>query len=212
MRLIKQQINYKLYLVTDQDVVGNRDLIHSIEESIQGGATIVQLREKNCSSLEFYELALKVKEITSKYNVPLIINDRLDIALAVKADGLHIGQEDLPLLVARKLVGEDMIIGVSATTLEEAMLAQKQGADYVGIGSMYPTSTKLDAKHVSLENLRLIREAITIPIVGIGGISEANVSELMEINIDGVAIVSAILGKENIKLATDVLSKLVNKY
>ncbi|WP_179887124.1 thiamine phosphate synthase [Bacillus sp. AFS088145] len=211
MAIIKSKIDYKLYLVTDRDVLGSRELVQSVEEAIKGGTTIVQIREKNCSSLDFYKIAMQVKEVTSKYNVPLIINDRLDIALAIKADGLHIGQEDLPLTVARKIVGEDMIIGVSASTLEEAMIAQEQGADYVGIGSVYPTSTKLDAKYLALDELRRIREAVKIPIVGIGGINEKNVSELMETNIDGVAIVSAILGKEDIKSAAEHLSMLVNK-
>ncbi|MEH7348080.1 thiamine phosphate synthase [Gottfriedia acidiceleris] len=211
MAIIKSKIDYKLYLVTDRDVLGSRDLVQSVEEAIQGGTTIVQIREKNCSSLDFYQVAMQVKEVTSKYNVPLIINDRLDIALAIKADGLHIGQEDLPLTVARKIVGEDMIIGVSASTLEEAMIAQEQGADYIGIGSVYPTSTKLDAKYLPLDELRRIREAVKIPIVGIGGINEKNVSELMETDIDGVAIVSAILGKEDIKAAAEHLSMLVNK-
>lgn len=203
MSVLRSKVDYKLYLVTDRDVLGERDLIQSVEAAIKGGTTIVQLREKNCSSKDFYELALKVKEVTLKYNIPLIINDRLDIALAIEADGLHIGQEDLPLTVARKIVGKDMIIGVSATTLEEALLAQKQGADYVGIGSVYPTNTKLDAKPVSLEELHVIREAISIPIVGIGGINEDNVIDLMKTKIDGVAIVSAILGKEDIKAAAE---------
>jgi len=203
MSVLRDKVDYKLYLVTDRDVLGERDLIRSVEDAIKGGATIVQLREKNCSSVDFYELALKVKEVTLKYGVPLIINDRLDIALAIEADGLHIGQEDLPLTVAKKIVGKDMIIGVSATTLEEALLAQEQGADYVGIGSVYPTSTKLDAKSVSLEQLHLIREAISIPIVGIGGINEENVTDLMKTKIDGVAIVSAILGQEDIKSAAE---------
>lgn len=211
MAITKNKIDYKLYLVTDRDVLGSRNLVNAVEEAIKGGTTIVQIREKNCSSLDFYQVAMQVKEVTSKYNVPLIINDRLDIALAIKADGLHIGQEDLPLTVARKIVGEDMIIGVSATTLEEAVLAQEQGADYVGIGSMYPTSTKLDAKPVTFNDLRAIRKAVKIPIVGIGGITADNVSELMETNIDGVAIVSAILGKEDIKEAAEKFIGNINK-
>jgi thiamine-phosphate pyrophosphorylase len=205
----KKSIDYRLYLVTDRNVLGNRDLIQSVEEAIQGGATVVQLREKNCSSLDFYHLALQLKEVTSKYGVPLIINDRLDIALAVKADGLHIGQEDLPLTVVKTIVGDDMIIGVSANTLEEALLAEKQGADYVGIGAVYPTDTKLDADYVTLDDLRSIRKAISIPIVGIGGINEENVVEVMETNIEGVAIVSAILGKQDIKHATEELLKKI---
>ena len=207
----KKSIDYKLYLVTDRNVLRNRDLIQSVEAAIQGGATIVQLREKNCSSLDFYNLAVKLKEVTSKYDVPLIINDRLDIALAVKADGLHIGQEDLPLTVVKEIVGDDMIIGVSTNTLEEALLAEKQGADYVGIGAVYPTDTKLDADYVTLDDLRLIRKAISIPIVGIGGINEENVVNIMGTDIDGVAIVSAILGKQDIKHATKEMLQKMNK-
>jgi thiamine-phosphate pyrophosphorylase len=206
----KKPIDYKLYLVTDRNVLGDRDLIQSVEEAILGGATVVQLREKNCSSLDFYNLAVKLKGMTSKYGVPLIINDRLDIALAVKADGLHIGQEDLPLTVVKTIVGDDMLIGVSANTLEEALLAEKQGADYVGIGAVYPTDTKLDADYVTLDDLRSIREAISIPIVGIGGINEENIVEIMETNIEGVAIVSAILGKKDIKDATKELLQKLN--
>lgn len=205
-----KSIDYKVYLVTDRDVLGSRDLVEAVEESILGGATIVQLREKKCSSLDFYHLASKVKGITTKYGVPLIINDRLDIALAIKADGLHIGQEDLPLPVVRSIVGEEMIIGVSAATLEEAVLAEKQGANYLGIGSMYQTNTKLDADYVTLDELKVIREAISIPIVGIGGINEENIKELMSTNIEGVAIVSAILGKENIREATEMLLQKIN--
>ena len=207
----KKSIDYKLYLVTDRNVLGKRDLIQSVEEAIQGGATIVQLREKDCSSLDFYNLAVKLKGITSEYGVPLIINDRLDIALAIKADGLHIGQEDLPLTVVKTIVGEEMIIGVSANTLEEALLAEKQGADYVGIGAVYPTDTKLDVDYVTLDDLRLIRKEISIPIVGIGGINEENVVEVMGTNIEGVAIVSAILAKQDIKHATKELLQKINK-
>ncbi|MBP0725676.1 thiamine phosphate synthase [Bacillus sp. RG28] len=206
----KKSIDYKLYLVTDRNVLGNRDLIQSVEEAIQGGATVVQLREKNCSSLDFYNLAIKLKKVTSKYGVPLIINDRLDIALAVKADGLHIGQEDLPLTVVKTIVGDDMIIGVSANTLEEALLAEKQGADYVGIGAVYPTDTKLDADYLTLDDLRSIRKAISIPIVGIGGINEKNAVEVMGTNIEGVAIVSAILGKQDVKQAAQELLRKIN--
>lgn len=198
-----RNVDYTLYLVTDREVLKGRDLIKSIEDSILGGVTLVQLREKNVTSREFYEIALKVKEVTSKYNVPLIINDRLDIALAVDADGLHIGQKDLPALEARKLLGKDKILGVSAATLEEALKAEKDGADYLGVGAVFSTSTKNDARDVSFETLSNITSSVNVPVVAIGGINENNVAELKGSNINGVAVVSCILGKEDIKEASN---------
>lgn len=195
--------DYTLYLVTDRDVLRGRDLIKCIEESILGGVTLVQLREKNVTSREFYEIAIKVKEVTSKYNVPLIINDRLDIALAIDADGLHIGQKDLPASVARKILGKDKILGVSAATLKEAIKAEKDGADYLGVGAVFSTSTKKDTRDVSYETLSSITASVNIPVVAIGGINENNVTKLKGSNIDGIAVVSCILGKEDVKGAAE---------
>ncbi|GIM29605.1 thiamine-phosphate synthase [Clostridium polyendosporum] len=196
-------INYKLYLVTDRKIIGERDFVWAIEQAILGGATLVQLREKDLSTLQFYNVAKDVKELTSKYNIPLIINDRLDIALAVDADGLHIGQDDMPLEIARKLLGEGKIIGLSTSTIEEAKLAQEQGADYIGVGAVFPTTTKNDADAVSLEQLKEIKETVKIPVVAIGGINEENYKLPMNCGIDGVAVISAILGKSNIKAAAE---------
>ncbi|SHI04095.1 thiamine phosphate synthase [Clostridium intestinale] len=205
---MKSNIDYTLYLVTDRDVLKGRDLCEAIEASIKGGVTLVQLREKDISSLDFYNLAVAVKKITDKYNVPLIINDRIDIALAVDAAGVHVGQSDIPANVARKIIGEYKILGISAATLEEAKLAEAEGADYLGIGAVFPTDTKKDARSVSIELLGEIKKSLTVPVVGIGGISQNNAELLKESKIDGIAVVSAILGKEDIEQAAkDMLMK-----
>lgn len=206
-----KNVDYKLYLVTDRDVLKGKDLIKSIEESILGGVTLVQLREKNVTSREFYEIALEVKKVTSKYNVPLIINDRLDITLAVDADGLHIGQKDLPAKEARKILGEEKILGVSAATLEEALKAERDGASYLGVGAVFSTSTKKDTRDVSYEILSNIARSVNIPIVAIGGINENNITELKGSNISGVAVVSCILGKEDVKEAANRMKNLLEK-
>jgi thiamine-phosphate pyrophosphorylase len=208
---MKSNIDYSLYLVTDRDVLKDKDLYLALEEAIKGGVTLVQLREKHLSSLEFYNTALKVKEITDKYNVPLIINDRLDIALAVDAAGVHLGQNDMPASAARKLIGPDKILGVSAATIEEAKIAERDGADCIGVGAMFPTDTKQDARAVSGELLKEIKKSITIPVVAIGGINENNIKQLKTANIDGVAIVSAILGKADIKAAAERMKALIEE-
>lgn len=198
---MKNNIDYTLYLVSDRDVLKGRDLCEAIEQSIKGGVTLVQLREKDISSLDFYNLAVSVKKITDKHNVPLIINDRIDIALAVDAAGVHVGQSDIPTKVARKIIGEDKILGISAATLEEAKLAEAEGADYLGIGAVFPTDTKKDARSVSIELLGEIKKSLTVPVVGIGGINENNAELLKQSKIDGIAVVSAILGKDDIEQA-----------
>ena len=204
-----KNVDYTLYLVTDRDVLRGRDLIKCIEDSILGGVTLVQLREKNVTSREFYEIAIKVKEVTSRYNIPLIINDRLDIALAIDADGLHIGQKDLPASVARKILGKDKILGVSAATLQESLKAEKDGADYLGVGAVFSTSTKKDTRDVSYETLSSITSSVNIPVVAIGGINEKNVTKLKESNIDGIAVISCILGKEDVKGAAE---KMLDRF
>lgn len=202
-----RNINYELYLVSDRDVLDGRDFIRSLEEAILGGVTLIQLREKNATSSEFYNLAVKAKELTSKYNIPLIINDRLDIALAVDADGVHVGQDDMPANIVRDILGEDKIIGVSTATLEEALKAIEDGADYIGVGALFPTDTKTDTRIVTLDQLKNIKENISIPVVGIGGINENNIKSVSDTGIDGVAIVSAILGKQDIREAAVKLYK-----
>jgi thiamine-phosphate pyrophosphorylase len=204
----KPAIDYRLYLVTDQGVLRDQSLVEKIETAIQGGVTIVQLREKQLDSRAFYDLALDVKQITDRYDVPLIINDRLDIALAVNAAGLHVGQNDLPANVARKLLGEDKILGVSSATLDEAVQAEQDGADYVGFGSFYPTLTKNDTRGVTIDQLHKINEKINIPIVAIGGINEKNARTLIASGANGIAVVSAILGKSNSKDAAKNLIRI----
>lgn len=190
----------KFYLVTDSDILRGRDFYNCIEEALKGGVTMLQLREKNASGKEFLEKAIKLRELTKKYNVKFIINDRVDIAMLCDADGVHVGQSDIPANKVRELIGEDKIVGVSARTVEEALTAKENGADYLGVGAMFTTRTKLDAKSVSIEKLKEIKELIKLPVVAIGGLSLSNIDKLKECNVDGYAVVSAILGAENIKL------------
>ena len=207
---MKKNIGYSLYLVTDRDVVMDTDIYTGVEDAIKGGVTVVQLREKRIGTLEFYNIAVKIKSITDKYEIPLIINDRIDIALAVDCAGVHLGQNDMPAGIARSVMGNNKIIGVSASTLEEAQKAEKDGADYVGVGAMFPTTTKEDAKAVSIKCLKEIKEGVSIPVVAIGGINEKNVELLLPANIDGIAVVSAILGKKNAKTAAEKLFMSAN--
>ena len=202
-------IDYSLYLVTDGGLLGGKDLLATVEQAIQGGVTVVQIREKHLSSRDFFQVALAVKAVTDKYQVPLIVNDRADIALAVDAAGLHLGQEDLPLAEARRLLGPDKIIGVSAATLEEALLAQSQGADYLGVGAIFPTNTKDDADSVSLIQLQNIKAGIKIPIVAIGGINGSNIQSVMETGVDGAAVVSAIIAATDPGAAAGKLQQLI---
>lgn len=205
----KSKVNYGVYLVTDRKVLKGRKLVEAIEESIKGGAGIVQLREKNISTREFLNIAKEVKGLTDRYDIPLIINDRLDIALAVNASGVHLGQEDIPCKKAREILGEDMIIGVSAHNLEEALKAEEDGADYIGCGAVFNTSTKKDTTNIKIGDIKKIREHINIKMVAIGGISEKNINQLEGTGIDGVAVVSAILSKDDIKKATEELLEFI---
>lgn len=205
---MKPKIDYSIYLVTDRDLMSTKTLEEAVEQAIIGGCTLVQLREKDCSSLDFYSTAVKIKEITDKYNVPLLINDRLDIALAVDAAGVHVGQSDLPVSVVRKIIGEDKIIGISAGTLEEALKGQKDGADYLGVGAMYATGTKKDANPTSMEELKKIKENVSLPIVVIGGINKERVKDFKGTGIDGLAIVSAIISQKDIAEATTILKRV----
>lgn len=205
---MKPKIDYSIYLVTDRDLMSTKTLEEAVEQAIIGGCTLVQLREKDCSSLDFFNTAVKIKEITDKYNVPLLINDRLDIALAVDAAGVHVGQSDLPVSFVRKIIGEDKIIGISAGTLEEALQGQKDGADYLGVGAMYATGTKKDANPTSMEELKKIRDAVSLPIVVIGGINEERIKDFKGTGIDGLAIVSAIIAQVDIAEAARKITKL----
>ncbi|KMT23206.1 thiamine phosphate synthase [Clostridium cylindrosporum] len=190
---------FNLYLVTDSSILNGRDFYNCIEEALKGGVTTLQLREKDASGKEFLEKAIKLRELTNRYNVKFIINDRVDIALICSADGVHIGQSDLPANEVRKLIGEDKLLGVSARTLEEAIEAEENGADYVGVGAVFGTKTKKDAKDVSLETLESIKSNVNIPIVAIGGLTLNNIDILKPYDIEGYAVISAILGAANIK-------------
>ena len=194
-----------LYAVSDSMWLNGRTLPEVIRESLEGGATFMQIREKNLPYDEFLALAKEVKKVTDEFQVPYVVNDEVEIAKAIDADGVHIGQSDKALVDARKILGPDKIIGVSAQTVDQAVEAQKNGADYLGVGSIFTTSTKLDADDVSLETLRAICDAVSIPVVAIGGIKEDNILDLKGTNVDGVAIVSGIFGAENIKEATSKL-------
>lgn len=190
--------NLKLYLVTDNDILGERDFYKCIEDAIKGGVTMVQLREKDASGKEFLEKAFKLREITRKYNVPFIINDRVDIAIICHADGVHVGQSDIDAKFVRSLIGENKILGVSARNLNEAKKAKENGANYIGVGAIYSTSTKLDAKSVSYETVEEIKKILDIPIVLIGGINLKNLENLKKLNCDGYAVVSSILKEKDI--------------
>ena len=204
----KEDIDYSVYLVTDRRNKTDEEFLNIIEEAIKGGTTIVQLREKTASTKEFYDLALKVKEITSRYDVPLLINDRIDIALAVDSEGVHIGQDDMPAGIAREIIGEDKILGVSASTVEEAKKAEIDSADYIGSGAVFPTATKDDADSVSEEELKEIVDSIDIPVVAIGGITVENAHTLKGSGIAGFSVVSAIMSAEDPKEASEKLKEI----
>jgi len=206
--LNNSKVEYSLYLVTDG---GTRDIdgfCEKVARAIAGGVTLLQLREKTATSREFFELALRVKEIARKVRVPLIINDRLDIALAVDADGLHVGQEDLPVAVARRLLGPDKILGATAATVADALAAQEAGANYLGSGAVYPTGTKPGKAVLPMERLMQIKNAVRIPVVAIGGITAENISFVRRSGVDGVAVVSAIMDSSDPSAAARELRKL----
>ncbi len=188
-----------LYAVTDRMWTGKQSLYEQVEAALEGGVTCVQLREKELSEEEFLQEAFEIKELCHKYNVPFFINDNVDIAIKCGADGIHVGQEDMAAGAVRALVGENMIIGVSVHSVEEALEAVKNGADCLGVGAMFSTSTKLDADVLSKKTLSDICNAVDIPVVAIGGLNKNNISELSGTGVDGVALVSAIFAVEDIK-------------
>lgn len=189
---MKIRPDYSLYLVTDRKMLKTPSLEECVERALEGGMTVVQLREKNCSSKEFYDLGCKLRTLTRKFGVPLIINDRLDIALAVEADGVHLGQSDLDPEVVRRIVGDDMIIGATAHSLAEAEAAQRSGADYIGVGAFRVSPTKPSVNVISPSELALIRERVSLPMVVIGGI-DVEATRLLAGRADGIAVSSAIM-------------------
>ncbi|TEB12689.1 Thiamine-phosphate synthase [Pelotomaculum sp. FP] len=202
-------VDYSVYLVTDRGILGGRDLFKAVEESIIGGASLIQLREKDISSRDFYNLAVRLKDLVNSYDVPLIINDRLDIALAVDADGLHIGQDDIPLRIARGIIGPNKIIGYSVSNLEQALFGEKNGADYLGAGPVYATGSKADAGlPIGLGTLKTIKERVSMPVVAIGGVGITNISEVKKTGVDGISVISAILGNQDIAEAAKNITEL----
>ncbi len=203
--------DYTLYLVTDRSLMSTATLIEAVEQAILGGCTMIQLREKNISSLDFYRQSVEVKKVTEQYHVPFIINDRVDIAIAVNADGVHIGQSDIPAAIARDLIGTDMLLGVSAASVKEAVQAANDGADYLGVGAMFPTGTKTDANYVSIEELKKIRHAVNLPIIAIGGINKGNIKQFHDTGINGLAVVSAIIAQPDIQKAAAEMKSMFYK-
>lgn len=203
-----EKLNLQLYVVTDRAWLNGKQLEDDVEAAILGGATIVQLREKDLSSKDFFTTALKIKQVTDHYRIPLIINDRLDIALAVDAAGLHVGQSDLPPAIARRLLGSGKILGVSVANQEEAVQAERAGADYLGAGAVFPTGTKQDADYVDYHELQRITGAVKIPVVAIGGINEANALRLKGSGIKGIAVVSAVFGKSDPQKAAETMKRI----
>ena len=198
-----------LYAVTDQAWVGNQTLLEQIEDALKGGATIVQLREKNMDENSFVEEAIQVRDLCHKYHVPLIINDNVVVALKSGADGVHVGIEDAPVAEIRKRVSADFIIGATCKTVEQAKIAEAAGADYMGVGAVFPSPTKTNAVRITNEQLREIIASVSIPAVAIGGISYDNVCEIKGSSVSGVAVVSAIFGAEDIEKATALLKERV---
>ena len=193
-----KNIDYSLYLVTDRGLARGRSTLDIVQAAVYGGVTCVQLREKDCSTLEFIEQALAIKNFLNAREVPLIINDRLDVVLAAGADGVHLGQSDMPLETARKIAGRSMLIGISAESVQDAVEAEKGGADYLGVSPIYATPTKSDtAPPLGLAGLREIRNRVKIPLVAIGGLNKFNAAEVIRHGADGVAVVSAIVAADD---------------
>ena len=206
-----KKIDYTLYLVTDRRMPQGDTLENVVEKAIQGGVTLVQLREKSGDTGVLYERAVALKKITDQYHIPLIIDDRIDVMLASGADGVHVGQSDMPAHIARAMIGPDKILGVSAANLEEALQAEVDGADYLGVGAMYPTATKTDADFTTMETLKEIKRKVHIPVVAIGGINQHTIPDFRNSGINGFAIVSAIMASQTPETAARELKALIEK-
>lgn len=200
-----------LYAVTDRFWVGEQTLYEQVEEALQGGATFIQLREKELDDDSFLKEAIEIKELCLRYQVPFVINDNVEIACKVEADGVHVGQSDMEAGDVRAILGEDKILGVSAQTVEQAVLAKQRGADYIGVGAVFPTGSKEDAQDVSHETLKNICDAVDIPVIAIGGIGKHNVMELKGSGICGIAVISAIFAAKDICSATKELKELTEQ-
>ena len=207
-----KNIDYSLYLVTDRGLARGRSTLEIVSAAVKGGATVVQLREKNCSTREFIEQAMNIKDFLKTHSVPLVINDRVDVAQAVKADGVHLGQTDMPLEMAKGILGDTMIIGISTESVQDGIEAEKGGADYLGVSPIYATPTKTDtAPPLGLEGLLEISKAVNLPLVGIGGLSRNNAAEVIRSGADGVAVVSAIVAADDPETAARELKKIITE-
>jgi thiamine-phosphate pyrophosphorylase len=207
-----KNIDYSLYLVTDRGLARGRSTLDIVKAAVSGGVTSIQLREKDCSTLEFIEQARAIKNFLGTRKIPLIINDRLDVALAVGADGVHLGQNDMPLEMARKIAGSSILIGISAESVQDAIEAENGGADYLGVSPIYATPTKTDtAPPLGLEGLREIRKWVEIPLVGIGGLNNSNAAEVIRNGADGVAVVSAIVAADDPETAAMNLKQIIDE-
>ena len=202
-----RNLDTTLYFITDSTGFTEEEFLHRVEEALKGGATIIQLREKEKTTREYVELAEKVHSITKRYNVPLIIDDRIDVALAVDAEGVHVGLSDMPVATARKLMGENKIVGATAKNVPWALDAYEQGADYLGVGAIYPTTTKVKTVLTSTDTLRDICNAVPIPANAIGGLNKDNIDILKGIPIAGICVVSAIMKADDPKSATEKLKE-----
>lgn len=213
MNFTKEQLRKQmlLYAVTDRHWLNGKTLYEQVEEALKGGATFIQLREKDLTEEEFLEEAKKIQQLCKKYGVPFIINDNVKLAKEIDADGVHVGQSDMEALDVRAQLGEDKIIGVSARTVEQALLAEKHGADYLGVGAVFQTGTKTDAREVEHSVLKEICTKVDIPVVAIGGITQDNVKELSGSGINGVAVISAIFAQKDIETATAKLKSCVEQ-
>ena len=209
---MKAQPDYSIYLVTDDGCLQGRALLDCVREALDGGVTLVQYRAKTASSAEMYAEALQLKALCDSFNVPLIINDRLDIAMAVGAAGVHLGQDDLPCAAARKILGEDYIIGVSAHNPAEAKAALQSGADYLGCGAVFGTATKADVQKLGTDGLAAICKAKGLPVVGIGGVTADNYREVRAAGADGAAIVSGILAQPDIRATVRAIAKVSQEF
>jgi thiamine-phosphate pyrophosphorylase len=205
-------VDYSLYLVTDRTLSRGRSSAEIVGAAVRGGVTCVQLREKHCSTREFIQEARSLQPLLLHHRIPLIINDRLDVALAIGADGLHLGQSDMHIGDARRLAGDKMIIGISAESIEDAIIAEQEGADYIGISPVYATKTKTDTRApLGLDGIRRIRQAVRIPLVGIGGINRGNIRAVIGAGADGVAVVSAIVGADCAETAAAELKNILDR-
>lgn len=209
---MKAQPDYSIYLVTDDGCLQGRELLDCVREALEGGVTLVQYRAKTASSAEMYAEALQLKALCDSFKVPLIINDRLDIAMAVGAAGVHLGQDDLPCAVARKILGEDYIIGVSAHNPAEAKAALQSGADYLGCGAVFGTATKADVQKLGTDGLAAICKAKGLPVVGIGGVTADNYREVRAAGADGAAIVSGILAQPDIRATVEAIARVSQEF